>query len=224
MESHKTSMRFSKKLYPLTICNYILPLLLTLILSKESGAQHIDTIIKKDVYTSYYSYAMKSPLYVMYYLYQGGGDCSRKKLTFKSEYKSAVNKDYIKSGYDRGHLVNAEDFAFDCEKEKCTFSYYNCMAQHPTLNRGSWKSWETTIRKESQFNILKIYTGAIYGISTIGNGVRVPEHCWKVVYNTKTKLITHILLFKNDETEAVQRVTLSQLKNLLHYPIEFNAE
>ncbi len=217
-------MRFSKKIYSSQISKSILVLLLSFILFKQSNAQKIDTIINKEVYKSYYSYAMKSPLYVMYYLYQGGGDCSRKKLTFKSEYKSAVNKDYVKSGYDRGHLVNAEDFAFDCDKEKCTFSYYNCMAQHPKLNRGSWKTWEAKIRNESQLNILKIYTGAIYGSNIIGDGVRVPEYCWKVVYNTKTKLITHILLFKNDETEAVQRVTLSQLKNLLQYPIEFNAE
>lgn len=217
-------MRFTKKIYSSPIYKCTLLWLLTLMVCQQSNAQKIDTIITKEVYKSYYSYTMKSPLYVMYYLYQGGGDCSRKKLTFRSEYKSAVNKDYVRSGYDRGHLVNAEDFAFDCDKERCTFSYYNCMAQHPKLNRGSWKSWEAKIRDESQLNILKIYTGAIYGNNTIGDGVRVPEYCWKVVYNTKTKLITHILLFKNDETEAVQRVTLSQLKNLLHYPIDFNAE
>lgn len=189
-----------------------------------SFAQKIDTVINKDVYKSYYSYALKSPLYVVCYLYKGGGDCSRKRLTFIKEYKSASSKDYAKSGYDKGHLVNAEDFAFDCDKERCTFSFYNCMPQHPKLNRGSWKSWETTIRKESQYNILKIYTGAIYGNNSIGDGVRIPEYCWKVVYNTKTKLILHSLLFKNDASEEVQRITISQLKNLLHYDIQFNAE
>ena len=185
-------------------------------------AQRVDTVIQKPVYTSYYSYALKSPLYVVYYLYKGGGDCSRQKLSFAKEYRSATNKDYVKSGYDRGHLANAEDFAYDCEKEKCTFSYYNCIPQHPQLNRGSWKSWETTIRKESQKDRLKIYTGAIYGKQKIGNGVAVPEYCWKVIYNTRTKLILHALLFKNDATEQVQRITPSQLKQLLGYPIEFN--
>lgn len=187
-----------------------------------SYAQKIDTVIQKPVYTSYYSYAIKSPLYVVYYLYKGGGECSRQKLNFSKEYKSATNKDYLKSGYDRGHLANAEDFAYDCDKEKCTFSYYNCIPQHPQLNRGSWKSWETTIRKESQKDKLKIYTGAIYGKQRIGNGVAVPEYCWKIVYNTRTKLIMHALLFKNDASEQVQRITTSQLKQLLGYPIEFN--
>lgn len=188
-----------------------------------ASAQRIDTIVQKPVYTSYYSYSVKAPLYVVYYLYKGGGDCSRQKLSFVKEYRTASNKDYLKSGFDRGHLANAEDFAFDCEKEKCTFSYYNCIPQHPQLNRGSWKSWENTIRKESQRDRLKIYTGAIYGTKKIGNGVGVPDYCWKVVYNTRTKLILHALLFKNDSTEAVQRVTISQLKQRLAYNIEFNA-
>jgi endonuclease G len=186
-------------------------------------AQRIDTVVKKDVYTSYFSYRLKAPLYVVYYLYKGGGDCSRERMNFKKEFKTASASDYSKSGYDKGHLVNAEDFAFDCEKEKCTFSFYNCIPQHPKLNRGSWKSWETTIRKESQKDILKIYAGAIYGKQTIGKGVAVPDYVWKIVYNTRTKLITHALLFKNDATESVQRITTSQLKQLMNYDIQFNA-
>ena len=110
-------------------------LILLLNIGLAASAQHIDTIIQKPVYTSYYSYALKSPLYVVYYLYKGGGECSRQKLNFSKEYRSATNKDYLKSGYDRGHLANAEDFAYDCDKEKCTFSYYNCIPQHPQLNR-----------------------------------------------------------------------------------------
>jgi endonuclease G len=202
--------------------NILLPLLLLLHLQKGI-AQRIDTVIQKPAYTSYYSYSVKSPLYVVYYLYKGGGDCSRKQLSFTKEYRSASNKDYAKSGYDRGHLANAEDFAFDCTMEKCTFSYYNCIPQHQKLNRGSWKSWETTIRKESQRDRLKIYTGAIYGKQTIGSGVGVPDYCWKIVYNTRTKLIMHALLFKNDASEAVQRITTKQLSAMLKYPIVFNA-
>lgn len=193
-------------------------------LSFFSGfGQQVDTVVKKSAYVSYYSYLCKSPLYTIYYLNMGGGDCSRKGLTFKKEYKTASNKDYTHSGYQRGHLVNAEDFAFDCAKLKSTFSFYNCIPQHPKLNQGAWNSWEKTIRKESQSYPLKIYAGAIYGSQTIGNGVRIPTHCWKVVYNTKTKLILHALLFKNDPSQAVERVTISKLIQLVGYPVEFNA-
>ena len=114
--------------------NSLLPLLLLLILQK-GNAQRIDTIINKPAYQSYFSFAVKSPLYVVYYLYKCGGDCSRERFLFTKEYRSANNKDYLKSGFDRGHLANAEDFAFDCEMERCTFSYYNCLPQHQKLNR-----------------------------------------------------------------------------------------
>ena len=189
--------------------NTLLPLLLLLIL-QQGNAQRIDTVINKPAYQSHFSFAVKSPLYVVYYLYKGGGDCSRERFQFTKEYRSANNKDYLKSGFDRGHLANAEDFAFDCEMERCTFSYYNCLPQHQKLNRGSWKSWEATIRKESQRDRLKIYTGGIFGKQSIGSGVGVPDYCWKIVYNTRTKLIMHALLFKNDATQAVQRITIAQ--------------
>jgi endonuclease G len=198
--------------------------LLVLLVSTSLFAQRIDTVVKKEVYTSYFSYQLKAPLYVVYYLYKGGGDCSRERMNFKKEFRTATSTDYAKSGYDKGHLVNAEDFAFDCDKEKCTFSFYNCIPQHPKLNRGSWKSWEATIRKESQKDILKIYAGAVYGKNKIGKGVAVPDYVWKIVYNTRTKLIMHALLFKNDASEEVQRITTSQLKQLLGYEINFNAQ
>jgi endonuclease G len=203
--------------------NYRYFFVLFFVVGNQLFAQPIDTIVNKQVYRSYYNFKMKSPLYVVYYLYKGGGDCSRKNLRFVSEYRTALNSDYVKSGYQRGHLVNAEDFAFDCEKERCTFSYYNCIPQHPKLNMGSWKSWETTIRNESQKDQLKIYTGGIFGNLRIGNGVAVPDYCWKVVYNTRTKLIMHALLFKNDASQSVQRITISQLKQLLGYQVDFNA-
>ena len=38
------------------------------------------------IYTSYFSYSLKAPLYVSYDLYNGGGDYSRKNLRFKDVY------------------------------------------------------------------------------------------------------------------------------------------
>jgi len=136
---------------------------ITLCLSLFTSAQQIDLVINKSIYISHFSKELKVPLYVEYDLYQGGGNSSRAHMRFKEELGSARSKDYKKSGFDKGHLVNAEDFAFDPSKEVLTFSFYNCFPQVPRLNRGSWKSWETTIRKESQKWPLKIYVGGIYG-------------------------------------------------------------
>jgi DNA/RNA endonuclease G (NUC1) len=110
----------------------------------QSFSQKIDQVVNKEIYTSHYSNDLRVPLYVVYYLNNGGGDFSRAKLRFIEGFKTAKNSDYAKSGYDRGHLVSAEDFAYDYRKQSLTFSYYNCFPQTRHLNRGPWKVWENT--------------------------------------------------------------------------------
>ena len=197
--------------------------LLLLLLTLTSFSQKIDKIIYKEIYTSYYSNSLKVPLYVVYYLSNGGGNYSRAKLRFIQEKNTAKNSDYSKSGYDRGHLVSAEDFAYDHRKQSLTFSYYNCFPQTQSLNRGSWKVWETTIRIESKRWPLKIFTGGIYGQKKIRGRIGIPDYCWKVVYNQKSGLILHALIFSNDNIGSVRRTTLSELKSLLKYPVNFSS-
>jgi DNA/RNA endonuclease G (NUC1) len=184
--------------------------------------QKIDQIVNKEIYTSYYSTDLKVPLYIVHYLYNGGGDFSRAKLRFIEGINTAKNSDYSKSGYDRGHLVSAEDFAYDYRKETLTFSYYNCFPQTRHLNRGSWKVWENKIRNESKRWPLKIYTGGIYGNRRIKGRVGVPDYCWKVVYNQKTGFILHALIFSNDNIGTVRRTTISELKSILKYSVDFS--
>ena len=198
--------------------------LLFFVLSNYSTAQKINKVVNKEIYTSYYSTDLKVPLYVVHYLYNGGGDFSRSKLRFFKENNTANNSDYAKSGYDRGHLVSAEDFAYNYRKQAITFSYYNCFPQTRHLNRGAWKSWENTIRNESKRWPLKIYTGGIYGNRRIRGKVGVPDYCWKVVYSQKTGLILHALIFSNDNIGSVRRTTIGELKTLLKYPVEFSSK
>jgi endonuclease G len=184
-------------------------------------AQTVDVVVDKGIYKSHYSRTLSVPLYVEYELYRGGGSVSRRGMKFEEGYGTAKNKDYRKSGYDKGHLVPAEDFAFDSYKEQQTFSYYNCFPQTPKLNRGAWKVWEATIRSESQKWPLKIYTGGIYGSRKLNNKVAIPDYCWKVVFNQQTGRLMHVLLFTNDDIGSVQRLTVAQLKERLGYPVPF---
>lgn len=191
-----------------------------LLLSTTLCSQTVDTIIYRGIYQSHVSYKLKQPVYVKYKLYKGGGDCKRDKFVFKNELQiPLLEKEYNKSGFDRGHLANSEDFAYDCIKDELTFRYYNCLPQTPNLNRGTWKSWEGIIRQESQTDSLLIITGGIWNDSIV-NGINVPKYCWKVVRSLKTKKITHVLLFKNQRKDAwCREIDLIELEKILGYKV-----
>jgi len=201
---------------------FLLFLLLTLVTVTGFSQSTYDTIIRNGVYESYYDIDIKQPLFVTYKMYKGGGDCSRAGFRFKNDTKipMAKAKDYSASGYDQGHLVSAEDFAFDCVADEKTFRFYNCLPQTPNLNRGIWKKWETEIRKESQINELYIIAGGHFTKKiTIGNGVWVPTHCFKVVQDVKTKKIKHVLYFTNTNQATCTIMTLDKLEKTLGYKL-----
>jgi endonuclease G len=189
--------------------------------SLSSSAQVVDTIINTGVYKSYFSYSVKEPLYVTYSLYKGGGECSRKGLTFdECGINTATDADYAHSGFDKGHLANAEDFAYDCDKDKITFCYYNAMPQTVKLNRGIWKSWEEKIRTLSQKKHLFIVAGGIYSTKTIGpNHIGVPDYCYKIVLNGTGKKVLYCLLFPNDDSRTVRELPVEELKGMLGYAL-----
>lgn len=197
-------------------------LILFLLFPLLSIGQRIDTIINNGHYTSYYNYGLKQPHFVVYKLYKGGGNCSRKGLVFKTGgvKNSATIQDYYKSGYDQGHLVSYEDYAFDCIKAEATFRYYNVIPQRSNLNRGVWKMYEHIIRQVSQNDSLLIITGGSDYQSKIGSGVYVPNYCWKVVYSLSKKVVIYALFFKNDQTNAwVTDETITTLEQKVGYNI-----
>lgn len=182
----------------------------------------IDTVITTVAYKSYFCKAIKEPLYVSYKLYKGGGDCDRAGFRFKNDTRlsTATQKDYAATGYDQGHLANAEDFASDCVKDEATFRFYNCLPQTANLNRGIWKKWETEIRKESQTDSLLIMCGGTFETKKIiGDGVWVPTHCWKIVKSLSKNKVLHCLYFTNTENAECKEIKLEELKKLVNYKI-----
>lgn len=167
-------------------------LILTFILSIfffVSNAQKNVVIIKKENYTSYFDTVLKQPLVVTYYLFLGGGPCSRSGFNFKNDLpniKTATTSDYAKSGYDRGHLANAEDFAYDCKLDELTFRYYNCLPQSKVLNRGLWKQKEEEVRQLSQRDsVLIICFGRDFFKD---KNLNVPKYCGKIVKEKNGKI------------------------------------
>ena len=101
---------------------------------------------------------------------------------------SASLADYRKSGYDRGHLSPAADFAFDENAMSETFYMSNMSPQAGSFNRGIWKNLEAQVREWAGiFGRVYVVSGPILEknageYKTIGeNAVAVPEFYYKVL-------------------------------------------
>lgn len=196
------------------IMKKLITLLFMLPLMVFGQANKIDTTIYMSNYTSYFSKTHKNPIILTYKLYKGGGDCSRASFRFKNDLPISCQTDaeYLKSGYDKGHLANAEDFANNCMYDELTFRYYNCVPQYPRMNRGPWKKIETTVRQMSQTQSLKIVCVNVYSDKYIPNTkIGVPTVCLKFVYDEKTNkpIIAYWVTNDNNHTSgsgAVQEI------------------
>ena len=195
---------------------------LAILLCFKVTAQSVDTVIVTAAYTSYFNYDLHEPLYVSYKLYHGGGDCSRKGDRFTTDglAQSATSADYKGGGYDEGHLANSKDFAYDCDLQKSTFHFYNCVPQNRVLNRGIWKVWETVVRRESQTDSLQIYCGSIFSDKKLHN-IAIPDKCWKVVYSLSSKEILQCMIFDNDNSNTYKDILIGDLKKLIGYSLVF---
>jgi len=187
----------------------------------------VDTIIKNDIYKSYFDIDIKQPLQLSYILHKGGGNCNRSKFRFINDTNipTSTFKEYSKSGFDMGHLANAEDFAFDCTKDELTFRFYNCLPQYPNLNRGIWKKWETKIRQESHSDSLLIICGATFSNKKTEKNLIVPDYCYKIVKSLISNEIKYVLWFKNIDREAekyLEILTVEELERRLGFKIDFS--
>lgn len=190
-----------------------------------SQSPDVDTIIKNDIYRSYFDIDIRQPLQLNYILHKGGGECNRNKFRFINDTKipTATLKNYAKSGFDMGHLANAEDFASDCYKDELTFRFYNCLPQYPNLNRGIWRKWETKIREESHTDSLLIICGATFSNKKTSTNLVVPDYCYKVVKSLITNEIKYVLWFKNVDKEAekyLEILTIEELERRLGFKID----
>ena len=93
---------------------------------------------------------------------------------------------YRSSGFDRGHLAPAADMAYSSQAMSESFYMSNMTPQHPSLNRGRWKTLETQVRQWAvEKQALCVTAGPVLrpGLDQLPSGVTIPEYYFKVVYD-----------------------------------------
>ena len=127
-------------------------------------------IIKHTHYSLSYSEKHKQAEWVAYEITRDmvlNTTAERGHLSFKADpnldkKKALVSKDYTRTGYDRGHLLPAQDMAFDKEAMKETFFMTNVSPQQKDFNRGVWKSLELLVRDwAANFDKIYVITGPV---------------------------------------------------------------
>lgn len=98
--------------------------------------------------------------------------------------KSPQLSQYRGTGYDRGHMVPADDASNSREMNE-TFLLTNMTPQVPSLNQQAWKTLEQLLRNQHQrgSTVTHILTIAEYKGKTNMNGIPIPTGYWKVVYS-----------------------------------------
>ncbi len=149
-------------------------------------------VIKHKYYTLSYNENHELPNWVFYFLTDdlAFGAVDRKDAFRPDPMVStgtAIKADYEGSGYDRGHMCPAEAMSFDSLAMSESFYFSNMSPQSGSLNRGKWKSLETSVRNwAKEKGGIYVVTGPIFKniIGVIGpNAVTVPGYYYKIIYN-----------------------------------------
>lgn len=202
-------------------------LFLTTILFLSIGISYSqDTIrVKHTNYTTVFSKSKKYPVVVEWWVTKDMVSCPsplKRKDNFKPDPKlfeyTDLLKDYVGSGFDRGHMMPAADNLCQTQQvqDEC-FYFSNMAAQYHSLNAGDWKSLETYVREESKkSDSIRVWCGNVGEIKKIGS-VSVPKYCWKVIY-IKKENIWKSFLFENNKSKPDgfqnNEVKLSEIEKL----------
>jgi len=182
----------------------ILTLFLFLVFSLLSYPQDLVTI-KHTNYTTTFSKSLKYPIVVEWWETKANVACPtplKRKDQFQPDPQllndTNLISDYVRSGFDRGHMSPASSNLCSGDKVLTECFYFSNMSpQVHTLNAGDWKSLEVETRAiATEKDSVHVWCGNIGVLKKIGR-VSVPTKCWKVIYIKKTKKFKAYLFINN---------------------------
>ena len=153
-------------------------------------------LLYREGYTTSYNADTRTPNWVAWHLTANhtNGPAKRKGIIFQADEDIPVPRvdtyDYMRSGYDRGHMCPAGDNHWSQKAMEQSFLMTNICPQVPALNSGLWNTIEKQCRTWAhEYGDVYIVCGPIYfnqKHQTIGkNKIQVPEAFFKVVLRLK---------------------------------------
>ncbi|WP_413578777.1 DNA/RNA non-specific endonuclease [Bdellovibrio sp. HCB290] len=174
-------------------------------------------VLDHKYFTVYYDKAFRLARYVRYSLSSAQlaeSDRATRSDKFKADPLlvslkgvQVLPKEYLKSGYDQGHLANSKDFGFSQEAQDTTFYMSNLSPQAPNLNRDAWLKLENQVRlwacgeKE-----VEVITGPVLkeGLPTFKSGLAIPAEFFKVVLDkTPPEKMLAFVYFQTDKGDVM---------------------
>ena len=148
-------------------------------------------ILRRTGYTTCYNAHYRLPYWTAWRLTAAHttGPHKRKGVSFSEDedvpFPRATNSDYMRSGYDRGHMCPSGDNKWDRKAQQDCFLFTNMCPQSHNLNGGDWNDLEMACRRwAKKYGEVYIVCGPMVDTKhrTIGrNRVAVPYAFYKVV-------------------------------------------
>ena len=160
-------------------------------------------------YTASYNSDLRIPNWVAWQLTGAHTEGKNKRAGVKFQEDTdvplprAVDFDYVRSGYDRGHLCPSADNRWDATAQEQSFLLTNVCPQDHNLNVGDWHELENLCRKWAKtYGSIYIVAGPVLfkgKHKTIGkNKVTVPEAFFKVVLCMEGKPKAIGFIYRNE--------------------------
>ena len=168
-----------------------------------------EQILKRVAYTASYNSDLRIPNWVAWRLTGAHTRGKNKRAGVKFHEDTdvpmprAVDFDYVRSGYDRGHLCPSADNRWDATAQEQSFLLTNVCPQDHNLNVGDWHELEILCRKWAKtYGSIYIVAGPVLfkgKHKTIGkNKVTVPEAFFKVVLCMEGKPKAIGFIYRNE--------------------------
>lgn len=125
-------------------------------------------------------------------------------------------EDYVRSGFDRGHMAPAGDMPTGAAQAQ-SFSLANVVPQDRGLNRGLWSAIEEDVRRmATRRGALFVVTGPIYSgadLPSINGRVLVPTQLFKALYDPASGEAGAYFVPNRADAEW-RKVSLAELRDL----------